>query len=93
MKDGNSPTHIDPRNPGASTNNDDHKDPWARSQGPSSNNNRSSEGTFADGNKSLPVGGESPDGDEMVRKYKPKGGRVPEAESGSELNDDGSDWA
>ena len=38
-------------------------------------------------------GGSSPDGDAMVAKYRPKGGSSKQAESGSELNDDGDDWA
>jgi hypothetical protein len=83
---------IDPAKPGQSTDSDQFKDVWGRSQGPSGNGaSRDGDGKF----KSMSYGGDSDDGEAMVAKYKPKGGGSSGemAESGSELNDDGDGWA
>jgi hypothetical protein len=82
---------IDPAKPGKSTDSDQFKDPFNQAQGPSGNGaSRDGGGQF----KSMSYGGSSPDGDAMVSKYKPRGGGSSgeQAESGSELNDEGTDW-
>ena len=84
---------IDPRSPGQSSQSDDHCDPHghigAMSPGNHEGLGRTDDGSFA----SMSRGGSSPDGDAMVAKYRPKGGSSKQAESGSELNDEGDDWA
>ena len=82
---------IDPRKPGASSMGN--CDPHGRiesSAAPHAGLSRGSDGSFA----SMSYGGESPDGDAMVAKYRPGGGgKSTRVRSGSELNGDGDDWA
>lgn len=69
---------IDPRSPGQSSAGDDHCDPHGHGTGnPGMGGHvgmgRDNEGNFS--NKGFSRGGESPDGDAMVEKYRPgKGG-------------------
>jgi hypothetical protein len=82
---------INPAKPGASSDTDDFKDPWNQAQGPSGNGSgRDGGGRF----KSMSYGGDSPDGDECVAKWKPKGSgsSIDTAETGYEANEDGTDW-
>ena len=82
---------VNPRSPGKSSDSDCFKNPHGSYSGPSSNNaRRSDDGTFSP----HPRGGESPDGEKMVEKYRPRGsGGGKQVESGSELNEEGTDWA
>jgi hypothetical protein len=92
---------IDPRSPGKSTANDDFCDPHDHGVGsPSMGGHvgmgRDDSGNFS--NKSMSRGGESPDGDAMVEKYRPGrggkgGGSSDEIPSGAELNDEGDGYA
>lgn len=91
---------IDPRSPGQSTAGDDHCDPHGHGAGSPSMGGHVGMGRDDSGNFSsnMSRGGESPDGDAMVEKYRPgRGGggggggsyNVPE---GSELNADGDGY-
>ena len=88
---------IDPRSPGASTAGDEHCDPHGHGVGSPSSGGHVGMGRDDEGNfSSMSRGGESPDGEAMVEKYRPGrggGGRssnpIP---SGSELNDDGDGY-
>jgi hypothetical protein len=82
---------IDPAKPGKSTDSDQFRDPWNQAQGPSGNGaSRDGGGKF----QSMSYGGSSPDGEECVRKWKPRGSGSsgPTADTGYELNDEGTDW-
>lgn len=88
---------IDPRNPGASTAGDDHCDPHGHGAGSPSMGGHVGMGRDDSGNFSsnMSRGGESPDGDAMVEKYRPRGGGGRSSDpipSGSELNDDGDGY-
>ena len=86
---------IDPKSPGQSSQSDDFCDPHghvgAMGAGAHEGLGRTEDGSFA----SMSRGGSSPDGDAMVAKYRPKGGGGggKQVDSGSELNDEGDDWA
>jgi hypothetical protein len=82
---------IDSAKPGKSTDSDQFKNPHGTAQGPSgSGSGRDSGGRYQ---ADMSYGGESPDGDAMVEKYKPKGSsshiNTPEDQQ-DELK--GSDW-
>jgi hypothetical protein len=85
---------IDPKSPGQSSQSDDFCDPHghvgAMSPGNHEGLGRTDDGSFA----AMSRGGSSPDGDAMVAKYRPGGGGSgKQVASGSELNDEGDDWA
>ena len=88
---------IDPRNPGASTAGDEYCDPHGHGVGSPSEGGHVGLGRDDSGGfKSMSRGGESPDGDAMVAKYRPgrgRGGSSDEIPSGSELNEDGDGYA
>jgi hypothetical protein len=91
---------IDPRKPGASSQSDDFCDPHGHGVGsPSMGGHvgmgRDDDGSFS--NKSMSRGGESPDGDDMVAKYRPgrgggRGGSSDKIPSGASLNDEGDGY-
>ena len=87
---------IDPRSPGQSTQSDDFCDPHGHT-GSFTSNPHAGMGRDDDGNfsGSMSRGGVSPDGDDYVEKYRPKGGRAPSngVPEGAELNDDGDGYA
>jgi hypothetical protein len=90
---------IDPSSPGKSTADDMCYDPHgvfgAIGSGNHAGNSRDGQGSYVDGNASMPRGGSSPEGDEYVRKYKP-GGRADNSTDvprGFELNDQGDGYA
>jgi hypothetical protein len=88
---------IDPKHPGQSTAGDDFCDPHGHAGGPGAGPHaglgRSDDGTF--NNSSFSLGGRSPDGEDMVAKYRPKGrsSSSDEIPEGYELNEDGTDYA
>lgn len=91
---------IDPKSPGQSTASDDFCDPHGHGVGSPSMGGHVGMGRDDDGNfsnKSMSRGGESPDGDAMVAKYRPgrgkSSGSSDEIPSGSELNDEGDGYA
>ena len=89
---------IDPRSPGKSSQSDDFCDPHGHGVGSPSDGGHVGMGRDDNGGfKSMSRGGESPDGDAMVDKYRPGrgggGGSSDEIPSGSELNDDGDGYA
>jgi hypothetical protein len=93
------PKTIDPRSPGKSTATDDCYDPHnvfgAIGSGNHAGNSRDGQGSYVDGNASMPRGGESQWGDDYVSKYKP-GGRADNSTDvprGYELNDEGDGYA
>ncbi len=82
---------INPKSPGAGAGR--HADPHDRVEtgaGGHAGLGRDESGSF----KGMAQGGSSEHGDEYVSKYKPGGsGGGKTVRSGSELNDDGDDWA
>lgn len=90
---------IDPRSPGKSSDSDAFKDPHGHDIGsPSMGGHvgmgRDEGGSFS--NRSMPRGGESPDGDHYREKYRPRGGGGGSSDdipAGSELNDEGTGYA
>jgi hypothetical protein len=87
---------IDSRNPGQSTDNDCFKDPHGHvgtfTSNPHAGMGRDDDGNFSG---SMSRGGESPDGEAYVAKYRPRGGGMPDngVPEGWELNDDGDGYA
>ena len=88
---------IDPRSPGKSSAGDAHCDPHGHDVGSPSDGGHVGMGRDDSGGfKSMSRGGESPDGDAMVAKYRPGkggGGSSDSIPSGSELNEEGDDYA
>jgi len=88
---------INSSSPGQSSQGDAHCDPHGHGVGSPSDGGHVGMGRDDSGNfKSMARGGESPDGDAMVAKYRPGrggGGSSDEIPSGSELNDDGDGYA
>ena len=88
---------IDPRSPGKSTAGDEFCDPHGHGVGSPSDGGHVGMGRDDSGGfKSMARGGESPDGDAMVAKYRPGrgggGGSSDEIPSGSSLNEDGDGY-
>jgi hypothetical protein len=91
--------NIDPATPGKSSADDCHYDPHGTfgsiGSGNHAGNSRSGEGSYVDGNDSMPRGGVSSWGDDYVSKYKPRGGGGGESSDvpkGAELNDNGDGY-
>jgi hypothetical protein len=78
--------YVDPKSPGASTTG--FANHHGTAKGPGSGGVRDGNGAY----KNMAKGGESPHGDHIVNKYKPRGAVPSQFSTGAELNDDGDGW-
>lgn len=87
---------IDPRSPGKSTDTDAFKDPYGRIGAGLGNNGHENLGRDGGGRFSgfMPRGGESPQGDECVEKWRPRGSAPTSSivPRGANLNDEGTGY-